>query len=412
MIACEHLQILGDTNAQFGIKIKGNEMKNKGQIIYVLLGVILMSIYAEATTVFARQYNMQCSSCHVGMPPMLNRTGMTFFRNGFRFSKDDLSTLKRVLDDNNSIVPLGIFVGAANKHVTLNVQTPKGKKVKDKKVTNPTLALFLSGSLNNNWSTFVGGKFSYHKKDPLKSDRTFKMLRKKFYLQYTNDDTKHVTRAGLISPYAQFGNVDKSSENSGLNGASNIFLTPLAIANGKSMYGFDYTYLTDMDITLLAAVGQLDESNNENDFTLGASYFNNKNFRISAIVNKIIATDSNLVQKKYKPGEKRLGERTTVMIPLEYSTNLAYINTAFVYSDVNRKPMEDYYGWETSLTVPIFEIGKVKAIFTTDNNGDIGYSFSYSQILYDKIKLSANYADFTTDNADFNALSFSINYIY
>jgi len=387
-------------------------MKSKGQIFYVLLGVMFMSIYVEATTVFARQYNMQCSGCHVGTPPMLNQTGMTFFRNGFRFSKDDLTTLKRALDDNNSIVPLGVFIGAGNKHVTLNVQTPKGKKVKDKKVTNPVLSMFLSGSLNDNWSTFIGGKFAYLEEDPLSSDRTFKMLRKKFYLQYTNDDTKHVTRVGLLSPYAQLGNVDKGSEYTGLNDAADIFITPLTIANEKFIYGFDYTYLMDNGITFLAAAGQLDDSNNENDLTLGVSYFNNSNFRISAIVNKITATDSTSVQKKYTPSERRLGERTTVIIPLEYSTSFGYLNTALVYSDVNRKPTEDYYGWETSLTVPIFEIGKLRAIFTTDNNSDVGYSVGYSQIFYEKIMLSASYANFTTSNADFDSLSFSINYIY
>lgn len=387
-------------------------MKSKGQILYVLLGVMLMSIYVEATTVFARQYNMQCSGCHVGTPPMLNQTGMTFFRNGFRFSKDDLTTLKRALDDNNSVLPVGIFIGGSYKNATLTLQTPKGKIVKDKEVTNPIGSLFLSGSLNDNWSTFIGGKFAYLEEDPLSSDRTFKMLRKKFYLQYTNDDTKHVTRVGLLSPYAQLGNVDKGSEYSGLNDTADIFITPLTIANEKFIYGFDYTYLMDNGITFLAAAGQLDDSNNENDLTLGVSYFNNSNFRISAIVNKITATDSTSVQKKYTPSERRLGERTTVIIPLEYSTSLGYLNTALVYSDVNRKPTEDYYGWETSLTVPIFEIGKLRAIFTTDNNSDVGYSLGYSQIFYEKIMLSASYANFTTDNADFDSLSFSINYIY
>ena len=387
-------------------------MKNKGRIIYVLLGIMLMSIYAEATTVFARQYNMQCSSCHVGTPPMLNQTGMTFFRNGFRFSKDDLTTLKRALDDNNSVLPVGVFVGGGYKNATLTVQTPKGKIVKDKEVTNPTASLFLSGSLNQNWSAFIGGKFAYLEEDPLSSDRTFKMLRKKFYLQYTNEDTKHVTRVGLLSPYAQLGNVDKGSEYSGLNDVPDIFITPLTIANEKFMYGFDYTYLMDNGITLLAAAGQLDDSNNENDLTLGISYFNNSNFRISAIVNKITATDSTLVQKKYTPSERRLGERTTVVIPLEYSTSFGYLNTALVYSDVNRKPTEDYYGWETSLTVPIFEIGKLRAIFTTDNNSDVGYSLGYSQIFYESLMVSASYANFTTDNADFDSFGFSVSYIY
>ena len=86
-------------------------MKNIRYVLYAFLVMMLISIYAEATTVFARQNNMQCSSCHVGPPPMLNKTGMTFFRNGFRFSKDDLTTLERVLDDNNSLLPVGIFVG-------------------------------------------------------------------------------------------------------------------------------------------------------------------------------------------------------------------------------------------------------------------------------------------------------------
>lgn len=387
-------------------------MKNIRYVLYAFLVMMLISIYAEATTVFARQNNMQCSSCHVGPPPMLNKTGMTFFRNGFRFSKDDLTTLERVLDDNNSLLPVGIFVGGSYKNATLTVQSPKGALVKDKEVTNPTASLFLSGSLNRNWSAFAGGKFAYIEEDPLSSDRTFTTLRKKFYLQYTNENTQHVTRVGLLSPYAQLGNVDKASEYSGLNDVPDVYLTPLAIANTKFMYGFDYTYMMNNGMSVLISAGQFDDSNNENDITVGLSYFNQENFRISAIVNKITATDSTLSQLKYTPSEHRLGERTTVIIPIEYSTSMGYLNTALVYSDVNRVPNEDYYGWETTFTIPIFEIGKVRAIFTTDNNGDVGYSLGYSQIFYESLMVSAGYTNFTTDNADFDSLGFSVSYIY
>jgi len=388
-------------------------MRIQKVIGYIIVGLMMLSTNSNATTIFARQYDVKCTTCHIGTPPMLNSTGQAFFRNGFKFSKDDVSTLKKALSSENRLIPIGLFIGGGYKNAEMTISTPKGNKVKINEVTNPTASLFFSASINSNWSAFVGGKFAYLEEDPLSSTRTLKMLRKKFYVQYSGDDVKNVTRVGLLSVYSQFGNVDKGSEYAGLNDAGDIFLTPLAIANEKFIYGFDYTYQMDNGVSFLVAGGELDDSNKERDLTLGMSYFNQKNFRISAIINKITATDTASNIKKYTPQERRLGERTTVIIPIEYSTNFAYLNTAVVYSNVNKKPTDgDYYGWETSLTIPIFDIGKVRAIFTTDNNGDVGYSLGYSQIFYQSLMLSASYSKFTTSNADFKAIGVSLSYIY
>ncbi len=85
------------------------------QIFFLFIGTIILSVSLQATTIFARQYDMQCVACHVGVPPTLNSTGMTFLRNGMRFSKDDQTTLQQALKDEDALMPVNVFLGAGAK---------------------------------------------------------------------------------------------------------------------------------------------------------------------------------------------------------------------------------------------------------------------------------------------------------
>ena len=65
--------------------MQGEKMRNRGflSLLVMLFGI---STQVQATPVFASQYNMNCNACH-SMMPTLNKTGLKFLRNGFRFSK-------------------------------------------------------------------------------------------------------------------------------------------------------------------------------------------------------------------------------------------------------------------------------------------------------------------------------------
>ena len=393
-------------------------MKKIQQMFLMLIGIIFTSVSLEATTIFARQYDMQCVACHVGVPPTLNSTGMTFLRNGMRFSKDDKTTLQSALQEENALMPVNVFLGAGykNAEMTIQAKNPKTGKpmtvVKKSNVMNPTAVFIVAGSLNENFSTFIGGQYAYMETDPNSDDRTVELLDKKIYLQYNYDESKHVARMGVMSAYDQLGNVIKSSENAGLNNAPDIFLTPLAMANSKSIRGVEYSYLTDNGFTFLVAGGVLDDANSETNIMGAVSYFNNDDFRIALVLNQINETDSAADKKFYTPSDHILGERTTAMIPLEYHFEYGYFNTAAVYETNDRVNTDDYYGLDSTFTMPVFGNGKVYATYTTDNNSNRGYGLGGSYLAFDTLLLALSYAKFETPKADFESFTAAIRYVY
>ena len=395
-------------------------MKKVNNIVSLAVSLLALSTAAEATSIFARQYNVSCNTCHVGgTPPMMNATGMAFLRNGMRFSKSDETTLRAALD--GKVAPVGVFLGAGYKtaEMTAQVINPKTKKPmqmqQSNEVTNPTANLLVAGSLSENVSMFAGGKFAYAE-DSVTGDRALELLGSKVYVQVNAEDTKHVVRGGLISPYTQFANVTKASENAGLDDAPNFFSSPLSMANRKNIYGMDYTYLTDDGIMFLAAGGMIDKGHDETDIILGVNYFSGENFRISGIMNYITETESDTDKLLYQPSDATLGERTTFMVPVEYKFEYAYFNTAAVYvtnsKDKLNNKVDDYYGSESSLTIPVYETIKLRAVGTFDSNNATGYSFGYTQLFLDHIMIGANAAIFKTDTADFSSYTASINFIY
>jgi len=388
------------------------------QMFFLIIGIMITSVSLQATTIFARQYDMQCVACHVGVPPTLNSTGMKFLRNGFRFSKDDKTTLQSALQEEDALIPVNVFLGAGYKNAEMTIQARNPKTgqpmtiVKKSNVMNPTAVFIVAGSLNENFSTFIGGQYAYMETDPTSDDRSMELLDKKIYLQYNYDEAKHVARMGVMSAYDQLGNVIKSSENAGLNSAPDIFLTPLARANSKSIRGLEYSYLTDNGLTFLVAGGVLDNANNETNIMGAVSYFNNDDFRIALILNQINETDSAIDKQFYTPSDHILGERTTAMIPLEYHFEYGYFNTAAVYETNDRVNTDDYYGLDSTFTMPVFGNGKVYATYTTDNNSNRGYGIGGSYLAFDTLLLALSLAKFETPNADFESFSAAIRYVY
>ncbi|MFK5970065.1 MAG: hypothetical protein QM487_08125 [Candidatus Marithrix sp.] len=60
-----------------------SNIPNSLKISIILVLLLFQSISVNATPVFARQYSLQCVTCHTRQP-VLNEFGMMFLRNGFR----------------------------------------------------------------------------------------------------------------------------------------------------------------------------------------------------------------------------------------------------------------------------------------------------------------------------------------
>lgn len=374
------------------------------KIIVALITLLSIANIANATTIFARQYDMKCNACHVGVPPTLNKTGSYFLRNGMRFSQNDSTTLQEFLSKEDRLVPIGFFIGNTNKRVNMESVTPKGKVSKNQYISNPMVNLFLSGSINENFSTFVGFRFAYIKPNPNESHREFNLLREKVYLQY-NDGISHISRAGVLYLYPE------SSENSGLSDFPNIYISPLDRGNLKPLYGAQYSYYINNDLSFFVAGGIVGRLNNERSI-LGGLNYDYGNYSIGLIVNNITATNDNSKISQYTPSEIILGERISIMTPFQYEFKYGYINVTGVYEKNDRVISGDYYGLETSITVPVFETGNVRFIYTTDNKEEQGYAFKYAQVLFDNIFINTNIAKVNTPKVSFDSVSFGANIIF
>jgi hypothetical protein len=59
-------------------------------LFLILTATGFLAGMAEAIPLFARNYKISCTTCHVGFPK-LNSFGEAFAGNGYRFSEDDLA---------------------------------------------------------------------------------------------------------------------------------------------------------------------------------------------------------------------------------------------------------------------------------------------------------------------------------
>jgi hypothetical protein len=379
-------------------------MYNSKKVFFAISILFILNEYIYATTIFSRQYKMQCSACHVGVPPMLNKTGQEFLKNGMRFSKNEKTTLEKFLSQDDNLVPIGFFIGGVSQNATLNLQTPKGEVQKKNNVINPVLTLFTSGSINKNLSTFAGARFSYVKSDPNDSDRDFTLLRSKAYIQY-NKDENNIAKLGVLYIYPE------SSEMSTLSRNPEIYISPMDRVNLKPLYGIEYSYFINKNLTLMLAGGIIGESNNEKSFIAGLNY-EIFNLNLGFILNNITDTKSNSEIVNYTSSELILAERLSLMIPLEYEFDFGFLNITGVYENNKKVENTDYYALETSLNIPIFENSSLRVIQTIDDRQEKAYAFKYAHILSDSIFLNANIAKVDTNIANFDTLSFNINLIY
>lgn len=398
----------------------------------VAVGCMTLSVSAEATAVFARQYDMKCSSCHIGLPPALNATGQQFYRNGFKFSGSDKTTIDAAGD--GEVVPLSVFLGVRYKNGegTRNVQYTAGPKngqkdsiTKEVDETDPTFKIMSAGSINKNLSYFAGAKFAYM--DDANGDKKFTMEDRKIYLMYNSDDTASVSRVGSLSPYALLGNIKRSVEASGIS--SDLHITPLVRAGAMNrVFGFDYSYKSTNGFGVLASAGTITENTTDEgqfigdqrmSYVLGLDYYNDSDFRASFIATHVASIDTTVYSSDL--------DRTVFMIPVEYSMDdKIFFNVATVYEARNNTAGTDgYLGVEAAVHYEFMENALVRAIISTDDEESKTYAFKYAQMFNDNIMLGINVAKTETNQpvqvvgkpintltADATSFGASLSYVY
>ena len=372
---------------------------------FLLFGMILYSTYAYATPNFAREYSADCMTCHT-MIPTLNETGKSFLRNGFRFSKEDIPTLKKIIapnKDESRPIPLAVMLS--------------GSYDTKKDDFSSKAKLYTGGTITQNLSFFGITKenFNSGKND---NQELFSEESSKLYAQLNLNESKHVIRAGLISPLTQFGNIQKASADSGLKGhnssdenqnkgqgknnnhsaqkygqqgggqnrdnqgnnqqkkgqGNNHYKTPLQSASIGNIKGVEYSYLANDKLMALVSYGEsVDKSNGKGEedsdnyqFMGGLQYKTDSGYYFSLIYNQY---------------EKRGVDNFSVLLPIEKSFDKFQLVSTLVYRDETEQE-DSYYGVENSLIYPLSSSDYLRGIVdigTEDSEDSYGLSLTYSK---------------------------------
>jgi hypothetical protein len=354
---------------------------------------------ANATAIFARQFDQTCSSCHVGVPPMLNSNGMTFLRNGLRYSNDDPTIYEKLSSDSNVSMPLSVMLQASYQ------------KNSNNEGLTPSTMLLAAGPLTKELSTFIGTKFTYTAKAD--SNKSFIRLKGvKAYLQYNLDANQQVIRAGTISIYSHLGNIARSTEVINLTNDADVYISPLSMAGIKPLMGAEYSYQSDEGFIFLVAGGNSRSPNSEDSIAAALQYSNKSSFKASLIYNQFLHTTSAEDRLLYSSGDVLLGERSTLMLPIEFELGDMIINSSVVYETNDRVGTRDYYGWETTVSLALFDTANLRAAYAMDNKQSIAYGISYAHYILDSVLIMTSYSK--SDLPELNNQSFmgSVLYIY
>ncbi len=371
---------------------------------YIILFVLFFTCEIKANPTFARQYKIACSSCHTQIPA-LTAMGLDFVRNGFRMSSYDKTALSSFLDLNDSTrhYPVGAIIGLSD-----NSQNDE---------INRIAKLYLSGTLTDSLSLMALSKetFSSEQND----QELFRSYNSQLYLQYNILESKHVLRAGLLTPLTQLGNIKRSMSNSGLHiqeEQGSVYKSPLQHANVKKIKGGDYSYKFDNTLLLLISYGNTIENDQDNDFSdapgHNQSNQNNSDDAYLAGMN-YVTNDYYRIGIVYNYMDKGKSDINALILPIEKKYEYFTWNTSLVYSDDSSKG--EYYGMENALTFPLRDMEHVKLILNADHDensaNNFGYSIGYT-MLYKMFYFTAVASRVNTETFNQSRLSGSISVIF
>ena len=378
-------------------------MKN-GLIFFIILGSLLTSL--NATPIFASQYKLRCNTCH-NMMPTLNRTGLKFLRNGFRFSKEDRTLAEAFLDANSSKERVFPIRGLAG----INIDTKTRDDVEK-------LNLYFGGSMTETVSLYAITRSTYNKQV---NHHLFGESNSRAFIQWNPKGDEHVVKVGWMDPLTMFSNLDRTLMDNALMGSGlmkkapksvvkpewvmskpmppapgpdatpqqiqqykmlvmpkQAYALPVPYAGAGLIKGVEYSYLYDEKVLFLVNYGIPSSpsyaDNDDSELTTGIEFkdINGYNFGLVYIHQEIANIES---------------DAYIIPIEAEYFNGQLLMQQSFVYKDTNQFE-EPYYGSQTSFTYQIDDESQMRIILAFDQDEaeefNAGYSVTYSKSWYDR----------------------------
>jgi len=383
-------------------------MRNKWfiSLIVILFGVLTQ---VEATPVFATQYNMKCSSCH-SMLPTLNKSGLKFLRNGFRFSKHDKTMAEAFLDANSSesrLLPIRGLVG-------VNVDSKNRSDVEK-------VNIYFGGSVTDVLSVYAVTRSTYNKK---KNHNLFSESNSRGFLQWNPSDSSHVLKIGWMDPLTMFSNLDRVLMDNALMGSGLLkrapksskkpswaknrpvppapgpgateqekkkyammimpkqpYKLPVPYAGVGLVKGIEYSYLYNEKALFLVNYGipssPFFAGDDDSELTVGIELRDIGGYNIGVI---------------YSHQEIGNIKADSYIIPIEkdFFNEQLLLQQSFVYKD-SEQYEKPYYGSQTTFTYQVNDESQVRAIISFDQDEakeyNAGYALTYSRSWEDKYLL-------------------------
>ena len=356
----------------------------------------------QAMPIFASQYKMKCNSCH-SMMPTLNKTGLQFLRNGFRFSSADKTLASAFVDAKSAesrVLPIRGLVG-------VNIDTKSREDVEK-------VNMYFGGSMTDTLSLYGVTRSTYNKK---KNHNLFGESNSRAFAQWNPDGNKHVIKVGWMNPLTMFSNADRVLMDNGLMGSGLLkkapksivkpswaknpplpkapgedatpqeikrynmmkmpkqpYMLPVPYAGVGLVKGAEYSYLYDDKVLILANYGIPSspfyaDDDTDTVLTAGVELKDIGGYNIGAIYS-----------------HKELGniESDSYIVPIEkevFGGQLMF-QQSFVYKDSNQYE-NPYYGSQTTATYKIDDDSQARVIVSVDKDeaeeSSTGYALTYSK---------------------------------
>ncbi len=376
------------------------------RFLLLLVMIFGLALQLQANPTFSAKYNMKCSTCH-SMLPTLNSVGLKFMRDGFRFNKDETTTLDGFINaksqkQRTDYLPIRALVG-------FNINTKTRKEV-DK------LNLYSGGTLTDTVSFYALTRSSYNTKH---NHNLFAEPSSRAFLQYNPLGNEHVLKVGWMDPLMAISNLNnRTLMDSGLIKAGLMkkaprnkivpswaktsplppkpgadaspqelkkykmalmpkqkYTPPVPYAGFGLLKGVEYSYLYDNKALFLVNYGiptaeDFADDDEDTQLTMAIELQNIDGYSFGAVylhkeLGNIDIDSYILPVEKYFMGEQLL------------------FRTNFVFKDSSQYE-NPYYGSQTSFTYGIDEDTHVRVIYDIDKDEaketNTGLSFTYSKL--------------------------------
>jgi hypothetical protein len=377
-----------------------------------LFAILFLALsQANANPTFSKKYGLKCGTCH-SMLPTLNSTGLKFMRNGFRFDRNETTTLDGFLHakdwkERTKNLPLTALVG-------FNINS-KARTDVDK------LILYSGGTLTDTLSFYALTRSNYNTKH---NHKLFDEPASRAFLQYNPVGNKHVFKIGWMDPLMGISNLNnRTLMDSGLIKAGLMkkspknaikpswakskpkppkpasdaspqekkkyamavmpkqpYKTAVPYAGFGLLKGVEYSYLYNDTAMFLVNYGiptaeDFADDQDDSQLTLAFELQNMKGFNVAAV---------------YLHKEIRNIEINSYVFPVEryFMNEQLLLRTNFVYKDSTQYE-NPYYGSQSSMTYCINDDSQIRMIYDISKDEaeetNRGLSFTYGKQWNDRV---------------------------